>query len=1029
MTEFWSGGALTAAVLLTIASCGVVTSLLIQRTPAARPKIRPPWFPIPQMWGDIKLLVADRSRARVALGEVFFWSIGSLAMLNIDQFALESGGHHASSKTPLLAALVVGLGIGSVLAGKWSRGRVELGILPLGAFGITLFSIMLYFAQGTIFPADSDLGWGLAFPGTMLFLLGVSAGLFDIPLQTYLQERSPRQSRGRILSAVNLWIFTGILISSGLYYLLRLPIGSPGIPDGPPTPWLSSQQIFLVFGLATIPVLLYILLLIPQASARFMVWMMSRTMYRIRITGLDHVPENSGGLLVANHVSWLDGVLLLLASSRTIRMVVFSGNFGGPFLKFMAGVWGAILIDPKRPKEIVRALATAREALAAGELVCIFPEGGITRTGHVMSFRPGVMKILKGADTPIIPVYLDELWGSVFSFDRGCFFWKRPLRWPYPISIHFGRPITPPVTLHELRQAVLNLGADAVADRQTRREVLPSRLIRACKKRPRKLKVADSTGATLTGGALLTRTLVLRRLLRRHVWSNDEKFVGLLLPNSLPGLVANLAVAVDRRVSVNLNPTLTPETMRDCVARAGIKHVLTSRKVLEKITGGEPLDLGAELVYLEDFRDDPVKAPTTWDKVSSAVAAFAVPVSLLCRSLGLHRVKGSDLLTLVYTSGSTGRPKGVMLTQDNIGANVEGIEQAVHLTPDDVLIGVLPFFHSFGYTLGVWGPGALDIGGVYHYSPLDPRAIGKLVEKYSGTILATTPTFLRMYTARVDADQFRTLDAVIVGAEKMPAEVADAFEQKFGVRPSEGYGTTELSPVVAVNIPASRRFNKHNVESKEGTVGRPLPGVTAKVTDLDTGQELPTGSPGMLWIRGMNVMAGYMHDEEKTADVIHDGWYRTGDVAVIDDDGFIRLTGRISRFSKIGGEMVPHELIEEKLNAVLASAGNMEEKTLSPNGSEKDDDQPGETGPRLVVTAVPDPKKGERLIVLHRPLPLPIDEIRKRLSASDLPNIFIPDPAAFLLVDEIPVLGTGKLDLAAVKRTAEERTGATKTPV
>jgi len=315
-------------------------------------------------------------------------------------------------------------------------------------------------------------------------------------------------------------------------------------------------------------------------------------------------------------------------------------------------------------------------------------------------------------------------------------------------------------------------------------------------------------------------------------------------------------------------------------------------------------------------------------------------------------------------------------------------------------VGILPFFHSFGYTVTIWTILMLDAKGVYHYSPLEPRPIGKLCKKHRATLLLATPTFLRSYIRRCEPEEFASLEVVVTGAEKLPSELADAFEKKFNLRPLEGYGTTELSPVVSANIPTSRLASSFQLGAKEGTVGRPLPGISAKVADLNTGEDLGIDKPGMLLIRGPNVMKGYLHQPELTAEVIRDGWYTTGDVAVIDADGFIRITGRESRFSKIGGEMVPHIGIEDVLEKVLAL---------------------GEDDLKVAVTAVPHPKKGERLIVLHTGLDAPPEEICRRLADAGLPPLWIPSPDSFLQVDQIPVLGTGKLDLKRTRELAQEK--------
>jgi acyl-[acyl-carrier-protein]-phospholipid O-acyltransferase/long-chain-fatty-acid--[acyl-carrier-protein] ligase len=309
----------------------------------------------------------------------------------------------------------------------------------------------------------------------------------------------------------------------------------------------------------------------------------------------------------------------------------------------------------------------------------------------------------------------------------------------------------------------------------------------------------------------------------------------------------------------------------------------------------------------------------------------------------------------------------------------------------------------------MWLAMCYEIRGVYHFNPLDAKVVGRLCQENKATILMATPTFLKMYMRRCTEEELGTLDLIIVGAEKLPTDLALQFEEKFGVLPTEGYGTTELSPIAAVNIPDHRSQNIYQQGTKLGTVGRPLPGVTAKVIDADSGEDLGIENEGLLLIKGPNVMQGYLDEPQKTAEVIKDGWYVTGDFASIDKEGFITITGRQSRFSKIGGEMVPHIKIEQELTTICEDPDSDEGEVL------------------LTVTSIPDERKGERLIVLHRKLNRPVEEILKELSATGMPNLWLPNKNSFLEVDEIPILGTGKLDLRAIKTVAEEHFCTTAT--
>lgn len=522
---------------------------------------------------------------------------------------------------------------------------------------------------------------------------------------------------------------------------------------------------------------------------------------------------------------------------------------------------------------------------------------------------------------------------------------------------------------------------------------LPKLFIRRCREKGKRIKVSDSTGAQLSGHDLLLKSLVLRRILNRQVLKADEKFVGVLLPPTVPGALTNFALSLSGRVAVNLNYTVSNAIVNNCIEQVGIRNILTSRKVMEKFN----IQPSANLIYIEDLRE----FATLWDKLVCSIAAKWLPLPMLSRQLGLDKLKSEDLLTVIFTSGSTGNPKGVPLSMINVASNVQGFDQVIRVLDSDNFLGVLPYFHSFGFTVCLWGAMTLPSSACYHFNPTDARQIGKLAQANKSTVVLATPTFLRTYLRRVEPEQFKSVEIVVVGAEKMPIALADAFEEKFGIRPIEGYGTTELSPVAAVNLPESRAVTPDKKAGlREGSVGKPLPGVSARVVSLEDGSVLEINEPGMIQVAGPNVMTGYLKQPEMTAKVLRDSWYETGDLGYIDDDGFVFITGRQSRFSKIGGEMVPHIQIEE---AIIEIVGESEDVL------------------NVGVASVPDEKKGERIIVLHTKLNKTPSEIVKGLSAKGLPNLFLPSEDSFFQVESIPLLGTGKLDLRGLQQLALEK--------
>ena len=523
--------------------------------------------------------------------------------------------------------------------------------------------------------------------------------------------------------------------------------------------------------------------------------------------------------------------------------------------------------------------------------------------------------------------------------------------------------------------------------------ILQRQMLRACRSAGRRMKMADSLGTRVTGGELLLRTLVAKRVLDR-VLGPDEKMVGVLLPPTVAGAMVNAALALSGRVAVNLNYTSTQSILDVCMDRARLRHVISSPAFLSRVK----LDVGTRLLDAGELR----KRATVADKAIAFAQSALMPLGMLERSLGLDRIGPEVPLTVIFTSGSTGDPKGVVLTQENVGSNVRAIDALLHLSPGDVALGVLPFFHSYGYTTTLWTPLTLEPAVVYHADPRDAQVVGRLAREHHATILMATPTFLRIYARRTPAEDFSTLECVFGAAEKLPREVSDAFEKKFGVRPSEAYGATELSPLVAANVPPSRHVPGRSADAREGTVGKPILGSRARITDRDGGQELPVGEEGLLWIAGPNVMQGYLDRPDLTAKVVRDGWYCTGDIAKLDADGFITITGRESRFSKIGGEMVPHLSVEEAVNAELGAA---------------------EGDLLAVVTAVPDRAKGERLVVFHLPTTQAPQDVVRRLAEHGLPNLWVPAADSFAEIPELPMLGSGKLDLKRLQDMAKARFG------
>jgi len=522
-------------------------------------------------------------------------------------------------------------------------------------------------------------------------------------------------------------------------------------------------------------------------------------------------------------------------------------------------------------------------------------------------------------------------------------------------------------------------------------ETLGSRFVRQAKRRWPALCIADSTGRELTFGRTLVAALLLSRAIGRLVPARAP--IGLLLPASVGGALANIAATFAGAVPVNLNFTAGHDAMAAAIERCGIETILTSRAFVKKAG----IETRRGMIFLEDVLAR-TRAPA---RAAMLAAARLLPAPAIER-LFLAPTSPDALATIIFSSGSTGVPKGVMLTHANLVSNIDAANRVFRLQPDDVMLGVLPFFHSFGFTATLWLPLCIGCAAAYHANPIDAKTIGELAAAYRATILFSTPTFCAAYVRKIQRAQFAHLRLAIVGAERLRDPIALQFKERFGVDLLEGYGCTEMAPVVAVNVPdESESARRPAAGAPRGSVGRPLPGIDAKIVDLESGDGPLVGREGLLLVRGPNRMAGYLGDPDSTRAAVRDGWYLTGDVAMIDADGFIHITDRLSRFSKIAGEMVPHLKVEEELQALLAEPST------------------------CVVTAIEDPVKGERLIAFHTDPNATPQALCDRLNESSLPKLWIPKREDLRFVESIPTLGTGKVDLRAVRQLASD---ARKTP-
>jgi acyl-[acyl-carrier-protein]-phospholipid O-acyltransferase/long-chain-fatty-acid--[acyl-carrier-protein] ligase len=711
--------------------------------------------------------------------------------------------------------------------------------------------------------------------------------------------------------------------------------------------------------------------------------LIGRLVYRVDAHGAGHLPEG-GFLLVPNHITWIDAIVLQIACPRPIRFLVDRDIYAHPALNWLFRIFRAIPISSRHAKEAIRASV---ECLQAGDVVCIFPEGQLTRSGTLLRLQRGFEKIAEHAGAPVVPVWMDQLWGSVFSFHGGRYFGKIPRQIPYPVTVAFGRPIPPDkAAIALLREQLLILGEWCYQRRPILQGHLAEACIRGLKRRQFDPAVTDAIDGSVTSrGTVLAAAITLSRYFAKHC---PSKRVAIVLPPGRAAVVVNAALMLASKVPVNLNFTAGRAATEAAIRIANITEVVTAGLVIKRLP---------DFPWPErTLRIEEILPPLKKEIIFWRILVF-LPWRLLATILGTPIKGDHNEAVILFTSGSAGEPKAVVLSHRNILGNVSQFSSMLDLHREDAILGNLPFFHSFGCTVTLWYPLIEGIRLVTHPNPLETAKNAEVIEKHKVTLLISTPTFLRSYLRKVEPPQIASLKLVVTGAEKLPAELATAFEARFGKQVEQGYGLTETSPVVSVNLPDPKKFRPGDSvqpASRFGSAGKLAPGIAAQIRDPETGDLLSLHDTGMLWLRGPNIFEGYLNDPTRTAAVLKDGWFKTGDLGRFDEDGFLYIEGRLSRFSKIGGEMVPHQTLETKIREVLKFS--QEENSI-------------------VVTGVPDEAKGEALVVLTT-VEIDAPNLRNALGAIGIPNLWIP--RRILKVETIPTLASGKLDLKACRELA-----------
>jgi acyl-[acyl-carrier-protein]-phospholipid O-acyltransferase/long-chain-fatty-acid--[acyl-carrier-protein] ligase len=953
-----------AAVILTgfLVVC-ILSALLFRRFPQGSSNPSLP-FKVQILFGQIdtfQVLWRTEGIFKPALTEGVFYLIAGALLIILNQLAriAHPDGLGSGSATGIfMAVLGVGTGIGSMISGSMKRQSIRLAVVPFAALGMALALLFLGLARS------------LSSQYIAILIAGIFGGIYCVPVSSALIERSPEISRGRILAGSSLFSSLTGVVAIGLQWILGQYLGlSP-----------FAQLVALALILVITAIISCHILRVEVLS--IITLAIGRIFYRVSTLHPERLPKQGatgGALLVANHVSYVDAIIISIASPRPIRFLAFSAFFKHPLLGPILRAFGAIPVDEKKAKDGIRAAA---EAIRSGELVCIFPEGQLTRTGALMGLRHGYELIARRAGCPIIPVITDGLWASIFSYEREAYFFKRPKKLRVPVRVAFGEPHEE-LPGSELRKEFSHLSAEAFATRPEFKKSLQEAFFHQLSHHPGKVYLADYAmeGRKLKGFELLGASIVMGGHLRRK--TEGESRIGVVLPPGIAGAIVNLGILFAGKTPVNLNPTAGAAAASHCLSSAGVTTLLTVPAYQKKFASfpwpEKTLDASREIAGLS-------KAGIAASGLLSAIAPW----------LGFLLIeKPATSSFLLFTSGSSGMPKGVELTHRNILANVTQINETGLLKEHDVVLSSLPLFHCFGMILGFALPLLTGRKVATAASPFEYDAIGRAAQNESVTILAATPTFIKGYLRKISKEKFHALRFVIAGAERLPESLYAACQEKYGVPILEGYGLTETSPVVSLNqLDVTEKRLGADTEQKGselGTVGRMVAGISYKILDPATNTPIP-GSKGVLAVKGLSIITQYAVGEN--ADKFHEGWFITGDVVSINEEGMLKIEGRTNRFSKIGGEMVPHGAIEE---AISRDDTSDHRDCVMGVGSET----------------------GEESLVLLTTRPVTREELRAKLQTAGLPNLWIPKE--IITVESLPILASGKLDMVACKKLVEQK--------
>lgn len=722
------------------------------------------------------------------------------------------------------------------------------------------------------------------------------------------------------------------------------------------------------------------------------------TLKDLTILGKDNLPSGGGYLILASQLGYFDLLRLeLVLEGRPVIYLVKKGAALHPLLRVhLEGDNVQAMEFSPGETEISAYQRAMGDAAKTGAVIIYLPAEAAAMPAPMTTIPGTSIEFLLKAGVPVLPVFVHRRQDTAMPIERRYH--------DSEVIFCFGKLLQgADVNLATFQETLLLLSEQAFSENQTLDLSLGYALIQGFKKHGSRNSVVDGKDDNVRRfDQVFATALALAQVVKRET---KKERVGIILPPGLGGLICNVAVLMAGKIPVNLNFTAGRSAIDSAIRQGQIDRFLTADIFVRKMQSF-PWPPMKQLILIERLLPKMKASIVKW-----LVLSKILPAALLAAVLGVSKKGGRKEALLLFTSGSSGEPKGVALTHRNIIANVMQFGSRLGMKSTDSILGCLPLFHSFGCTVTLWFPIIYGLHLVTYPTPLEVKKIAQLIEKFRVTLMLATPTFLRGYLRGVNRESLASIKLCVTGAEKLPSTVADAFETRFGKRVLEGYGLTETSPASNLNLPDPDPLGDEESghawlpSHRQGSVGHTLPGMALRITHPETGEPVSLHQSGMIWFKGANVFEGYLNDPKRTAEVLQDGWFRTGDIGRVDLDGFLYIEGRLSRFSKIAGEMVPHETVEE----TLVKAMGLENETTR----------------KIAVVGVPDIDKGEALILLTSmpggPEHQEILDLRYRLLDKGMPPLWIPKK--MIRVSDIPVLASGKLDVQSCEKIARASAG------